>query len=284
MVSIAIGGLQTENLGDRSKITPKLIANQVMEDNNIENITAQGNTFPTYIIFEDDGVKVGVNVDLSIGEFGSYNGIYSEKGLEGKIAPEDLFEYEIINDGAIGATGMDSLSERTVKITGIRREYCNANSGDSNYEIKYDNDVIVKEGVLVVPYEVDGENILNGIQGEKYTVTEVSLKINSGDTWGHGHFPNVKTIIYPNTVEKLYADGDANGSGYNTTTVERIVLTNSLKEINGSVFDACSYLKNIVYNGVEYTSESKFKEALTSYGVKYNEDYLFGYFGTGLSD
>ena len=29
---------------------------------------------------------------------------------------------------------------------------------------------------------------------------------------------------------------------------------------------------------------SKFKEALTSYGVKYNEDYLFGYFGTGLSD
>ena len=59
MVSIAIGGLQTENLGDRSKITPELIANQVMEDNNIENVIAQGNTFPTYIIFEDDGVKMG---------------------------------------------------------------------------------------------------------------------------------------------------------------------------------------------------------------------------------
>ena len=284
MVSVAIGGLQTENLGDRSKITPELIANQVMEDNNIENVTAQGNTFPTYIIFEDDGVKVGVNIDLSVGEFGSYDGIYSEKGLEGKIAPEDLFEYEIVNDGAIGATVMDNLSERTVKITGIRREYCNANSGDSNYEIKYDNDVIVKEGVLVVPYEVDGENIPDGIQGEKYTVTEVSLKINSGNTWGHGHFPNVKTIIYPNTVEKLYANGDANNSTNITTTVERIVLTNNLNEINGSVFDACSYLKNIVYNGVEYTSESKFKEALTSYGVKYNENVLFGYWGSGLSD
>ena len=284
MVSIAIGGLQTENLGDRSKITPELIANQVMEDNNIENITAQGNTFPTYIIFEDDGVKVGVNVDLSIGEFGSYDGIYSEKGLEGKIAPEDLFEYEIINDGAIGATGMDSLSERTVKITGIKEEYCNVET-DSNYEIKYDNDVIVKEGVLVVPYEVDGKNIPDGIQGEKYTVTEVSLKINSGNSWENGHFPNVKTIIYPNTVEKLYANGSVPNYDTNaTTTVERIVLTNNLKEINGSVFDGCSYLKNIVYNGVEYTSESKFKEALTSYGVKYNENDLFGYLESGLSD
>ena len=284
MVSIAIGGLQTENLGDRSKITPELIANQVMEDNNIENITAQGNTFPTYIIFEDDGVKVGVNVDLSIGEFGSYDGIYNKQGLEGKIAPEDLFDYEIINDGAIGATGMDSLSERTVKITGIKEEYCNVET-DSNYEIKYDNDVIVKEGVLVVPYEVDGKNIPDGIQGEKYTVTEVSLKINSGNSWENGHFPNVKTIIYPNTVEKLYANGSVPNYDTNaTTTVERIVLTNNLKEINGSVFDGCSYLKNIVYNGVEYTSESKFKEALTSYGVKYNENDLFGYLESGLSD
>ena len=179
---------------------------------------------------------------------------------------------------------MDSLSERTVKITGIKEEYCNVET-DSNYEIKYDNDVIVKEGVLVVPYEVDGKNIPDGIQGEKYTVTEVSLKINSGNSWGNGHFPNVKTIIYPNTVEKLYANGSVPNYDTNaTTTVERIVLTNNLKEINGSVFDGCSYLKNIVYNGVEYTSESKFKEALTSYGVKYNENDLFGYLESGLSD
>ena len=143
----------------------------------------------------------------------------------------------------------------------------------------------MKQGILVLKYEADSKNIPDGIQGEKYTVTEVSLKINSGNSWENGHFPNVKTIIYPNTVEKLYANGSVPNYDTNaTTTVERIVLTNNLKEINGSVFDGCSYLKNIVYNGVEYTSESKFKEALTSYGVKYNENDLFGYLESGLSD
>ena len=115
MVSVAIGGLQTANLGDTSKITPEAIANQVMKDNNIENVVAEGSTFPTNIIFQDDGVKVGVDIDLSIGDNGSYDGIYSEEGLEGKIAPEDLFDYEIIDDGAVAATGMDSLPEKTVK-------------------------------------------------------------------------------------------------------------------------------------------------------------------------
>lgn len=52
MVSVAIGSLQTENLGDKSKITPQAIADQVNEENDRTDVTAEGSTFPTNIVFE----------------------------------------------------------------------------------------------------------------------------------------------------------------------------------------------------------------------------------------
>ena len=42
MVRLAITSLQTENLGDTSSITPEMVANKVMSENNIANVTAEG--------------------------------------------------------------------------------------------------------------------------------------------------------------------------------------------------------------------------------------------------
>ena len=56
---------------------------------------------------------------------GSYGGIYSEPGLEGKIAPTDLFEYEIINTGTTASTFAMDLPEKEAKITRINPKYCN---------------------------------------------------------------------------------------------------------------------------------------------------------------
>ena len=110
MVGLAIEALLTENLGDSSKITPEAIANQVMEDNSdVGNVRAEDSNFPTYIVFEENGIKVGVTSELKVGAFESYGGIYSEPGLEGKIAPQELFNYEPISDAEISATTYDNL-------------------------------------------------------------------------------------------------------------------------------------------------------------------------------
>ncbi|MCI7207255.1 MAG: hypothetical protein MSA15_14835, partial [Clostridium sp.] len=68
LVTLAIGALQSENLGDTSKITPEGIANQVNKDNNRTDVVAEGTSFPTNINFVNDGVKVHVNVDMTVGE------------------------------------------------------------------------------------------------------------------------------------------------------------------------------------------------------------------------
>ena len=258
MVSLAIGSLQTKNLGDRSQITPEAIANQVMEDNDIENVTAEGSEFPTNIIFEDDGIKVGVNLDFEVGEISSYDGIYSEPGLEGKIAPADLFDYEIIDDGAISATGMDSLPEKTVRITRIKPQYANGGGynpdtkehdlEDTNYGIKYDNDVITQESLLVIPYQVDGKYIPNGIEGELYTVTEVNIFVygysitDSGSEFFDYILPkNMEIIIFPNTIERM----NGYGTGEYNENLKKVVLSNQLKNIPESTFEGCVSLENI---------------------------------------
>ena len=207
MVSLAIGSLQTENLGDTSKITPQMVADQVNEENNRTDVTAEGSSFPTNIVFATEGRKVKVNLDFSIGETGSYDGIYNESGLEGKIAPQDLFNFEPIEGTAsstkVAATGDTTLPTKEAKITGIKPEYCNNNGynpetgtydlGDTNYEIQY-------EGItdtLVIPYQVE-------IDGEMYKVIEVNLSVSSG--YGSAS-PHIENIIFPNTVTEIYMSG-----------------------------------------------------------------------------
>ena len=264
MVTIAIGSLQTKSLGDTSKITPELIANQVMEDNNIKNVIAEGSEFPTNIIFVDDGVKVGVNINLSIGEIGSYDGIYSEEGLEGKIAPEDLFNYEVIDNAEVGATVYNNLPQKTVRITGIKAKYCNGygynpdtdefDLEDTNYEVKYDNDVITNEKTLVVPYQVDGKYITNGIDGEFYKVVEVNLTVRGGSS-GASSLPNIETIIYPNTVTKVMSSGQ--GNDFETKLQKRVILSENLKAIPDNFF-----------NGMENLMEINIPDSVTSIGYR----------------
>ena len=274
MVSVAIGGLQTVNLGDTSKITPESIANQVMKDNNIENVIAEESTFPTYIVFQDDGVKVWVEIDLSIGNNGSYDGIYSEEGLEEKIAPEDLFDYEIIDDGTVAATEIDNLSEKTARITRIKPEYCNGygynpdtqknDLEDTNYGINYDNDIIMNEKLLVIPYQVDGKYIPNGIEGELYTIEEVNINV-AGDYSGVSSFPDIETIIYPNTVKKIISDctstWEGGGAGGEYTN-RKIVLSNRITEIPYLFFANTPNLKNItIPDGVTKIDELAFQNS-----------------------
>ena len=254
MISVVIGGLQTENLGDTSKITPEAIANQVMKDNNIENVVAEGSTFPTNIIFQDDSVKVWVDIDLSIGDNGSYDGIYSEEGLEGKIAPEDLFNYEIIDDGEVAATGLDSLPEKTAMITGIKSEYCNGygynpetgenDLDNTHYEIKYDNDVITNEKTLVIPYQVDGKYIPEGIEGEMYKITVVNITVKGDANGGASSLPNIETIIYPNTVENIIGSGSDEASSP-TKKQKKIVLPINLTQIPSNFFRGMGKLEKI---------------------------------------
>lgn len=295
MVKLAIGSLQTKNLGDRSQITPDSIANQVMEDNDIENVTAEGSEFPTNIIFEDDGIKVGVNLDFEIGTIGSYDGIYSESGLEGKIAPEDLFDYEIIDDGALASTGMDSLPEKTVRITRIKPQYANGGGynpdtgkndlEDTNYEINYDNDVLTQESLLVIPYQVDGKYIPNGIEGELYKVTEVNIFVYGKEPYSDGYqMPRVETIIFPNTIEKMNGYGTYALSGYNNEVLKKVVLSNQLKNIPESTFEDCVSLENItipksVTNVGDYAFENTAWYEKQNDGCIYINNVLYSYKG-----
>ena len=271
MVSLAIGSLQTKNLGDRSKITPEAIANQVMEDNDIENVTAEGIEFPTNIVFADDGIKVGVNLNFEVGAIGSYDGIYSEPGLEGKIAPEELFDYEIIDDGDLASTEMNSLPEKTVRITRIKPEYCSGgeynietgiNYDDTNYEIRYDNDVITKESMLVVPYQIDGKYVNEGTEGEKYKVTEVNLSVAKENKVGTS-LPNIETIIYPNTVKKVLTNSETNFISTGSK-VKKVILPEELTELPGGFFDRSNNLVDIIIpEGVTELNANVFAECVS---------------------
>ena len=61
MVSLAIESLQIKNLGDTSKITPQMIAEQVNQENDRSDVSAEKSSFPTNILFEKDGLQVPYN-------------------------------------------------------------------------------------------------------------------------------------------------------------------------------------------------------------------------------
>ena len=165
----------------------------------------------------------------------SYDGLYSMAGLEGKIAPTDLFEF----DTTIGEVDpnilsqFDNLSNKAAKITRIKPEYCNVGGynpktgefelEDTNYEINY-------EGItdtLVIPYEVT-------IDGEKYTITDVDISIVDAEHFWEDKqcypFPSTETIVYPNTVSKVYYEYLENDF-YVYWGPNEVVLSKNLLEI-----------------------------------------------------
>ncbi len=158
----------------------------------------------------------------------SLDGIYSEGGVtEDQIAPNDLFEYEILNNTSQEGENTD-LPTKTAKITRIKEVYCNHRGarkdgddveveGDTNYEINYPGIT----DTLVIPYKVKLTNPDTGDE-ELYRITEVSLMFVSGYGDGYCTLPSIENIIYPNTVTEI---------GYNVLYDEIICAEHKLKRI-----------------------------------------------------
>ena len=252
LVDLAINSLIGENLGSTNGITPQMIAEEVNEMENRSDIYAEGNEFPTKIIFPEEGREVEVNLDSST----SVNEIYSEPGAEEQIAPTDLFNFEIIDSSA-----------KTAKILGIKSQYCNIGGfntetqkedlPDTNYRIKYSGIT----DTLVIPYQTE-------IDGEIYTITEVDLSIEQIDEFGttidkYSNLPNIETIIYPNTVTKVYSASDIRSS-YATSMnsiLKKIVLSENLKEIPRCFLAYAKNLKEVtIPKSVIYMSREVFRD------------------------
>ena len=257
IVRVAIGGIQAENLGDTSKITPQMVADQVNEENARDDVTAEETTFPTNIVFNDDGVKVPVEVTLRVGdaEDAPSNPNYSVSVDETKIAPKELFKIDILTEPKVAKVasttdGNISVSEQTkgtAKIAGIWPEYCNKGKyygwlGDTKVPEKDTQYKIEYPGItdsLIIPYEVE-------INGNIYTITEVDLRVRSpqynenfSNSKKHIGNPRIENLIFPNTVTKIYMFSSSN---YIT---KKIVLPENLTEICDNMFAGYEELLSI---------------------------------------
>ena len=172
--------------------------------------------------------------------------VYSEEGAEDNIAPADLFEYEIINDGSVASSYMQSLPTKTAKITGIKPEYIDRQSIDYvwYYKIKYDGIT----DVLVIPYQAELDENGNVTEnGEMYKITEVDLSIKGYKEWDYYYgssFPSIEKVIYPNTVEKIGSSENL-GDGHVLNQPSEIILSKNLISIGNYALYECSSLTNI---------------------------------------
>ena len=226
LVDLAVNSLIGENQGSTNGITPKMIANEVNEMENRSDVYAENTIlFPSKIIFPEEGRKVDVNLD----SIEVPDDIYSEPGAEEQIASTDLFNIEKIDETA-----------KTAKIARIKSEYCNIKGynpktnkndlTDTNYKINYPGIT----DTLVIPYQAE-------IDGEIYTITEVDLTIPEtyyGGGRSFANFPSIETIIYPNTVTKVYSTTfslDVSGINGNSQ-LKKIVLSEKLEKIPQGFF------------------------------------------------
>ena len=252
VTKLSINGLITDKLGDTSTITPEVLADRINKDYNRTDVTAEGSEFPTNMIFGKEGLKVPVDIKLSIGSAEkNVEGIYSADIDESKIAPQDLFNYEPISTGSnnkIASTGdMSSLPLKEARITGIKPQYCNGGGynkatdqkdfNDTNYKINY-------EGItdtLIVPYQVE-------IDGEMYRVTEVNLTV-TGKNWmftGNVGLPNIENIIYPDTVKKIIGIPNGDFGKYTEKSVlKTCILPSKITEIPEQLFKNSEELTEI---------------------------------------
>ena len=254
LVDLAVNSLIGENQGSTNGITPEMVAEEVNEMENREDIYAEGSTFPTNIIFPEEDRKVEVNLEQKEDLSEMYEVAVDEKDIapmdlfEKDIAPMDLFDYEITDEAETGALKLSSLPTKKVRITQIKEEYCNGfkygghENKDTNYEIMYKDEKI--SDTLVIPYKVDGKYVTGGIEGEMYLITEVQLFSSGQDGHGFGYsFPRVETVIYPNTVEEIY--GKTCGDRYYNETLKTVILPNKLKIIGENAFSGCYKLNNM---------------------------------------
>ena len=248
LVSVAIGSVIAKNNGSISGITPKMIADQINEDEKRSDVYAENETtFPTNIIFPKEGRKAEADIKSNTKFDIIDDSIYSADVSESDIAPKDLFDYQIVNSGETGSLTIDDLPQRTCKITRIKPEFCNNNGynpdtdmndyTDTHYEIIYNGNKI--SDTLVIPYQVDGKYIPNGIEGELYTVISACIYPSSGA--GSQGLPKVKKIIYPNTV--LEINGEL--GTMDNSTLQEVVLSANLNKISDDAFRSCSNLTSV---------------------------------------
>ena len=273
LVTVAINGLIAENSGDRSKITPEKIAEQVNKENNRDDVTAEGSTFPTNIIFNEEGRKVGVDIELGVTEEIKEE-IYSADVSEEDIAPTDIFLYEIIEGtGETASIEWDNLPTKEARIIGMNPKYCTGGfrteTGEiyenTNYEIVLENGTKISD-TLVVPYQVE-------IEGEMYKITEAC--IDAYGIYDNGIeylLPKVKTIIYPNTIKKI-----SGGSRINcdNDVLNKVVLPKELEVIGYNAFHNCRNLTSIeIPSSVTSIGDSVFKGTLWYNNQPEGEIYL----------
>ena len=255
LVTVAVNGLITEHQGDRSKITPDDIAEEVNKMEKRTDVTAEDSTFPTNILFQKEDRRVGVNIDLAVTKLVE-SGLYDVPVEESQIAPDDLFDYEIISNAEGASISFSNLPTKTARITGIKTKYCNnLYEGPEYNNPKYDDITYNEENIsstfyaiiyngkkisdtLVIPYQVE-------IDGEMYKITEVVLSVMKGDVLeisGGPHkagWPKVETIIFPNTVE------DIDGGDWGNGIIKKVILPKNLKKIDAHEFCHCFTLTDI---------------------------------------
>ena len=242
LVDLAVNSLMGKNTGNINEITPEMIAQEVNEMENRDDVYAEGSTFPTNIIFPEEERKVAVDLNGKV----ENDSMYDADVDETDIAPTDLFDYEIIDETA-----------KTAKITRIKPKYCNMdgyNPDTETYDLENTNGNIIYNGAisfdtLVVPYEVE-------IDGNIYKITEVQqlryAKVvihATGEPYIYIEFPqNLHTLIFPNTIEKIYMPNRMYGMSVfclENHKLETVVLSNNLNLIGDSAFSNCRALTNI---------------------------------------
>ena len=176
---------------------------------------------------------------------------YRAEVSEEDIAPIRIFNFEIIDEAETQEVSSIILPEemptKKVRINGLKKQYCTDPKGyktetgevyTTNYEIVLEDGSKITD-TLVIPYIVNGEDIDGGEPEEKYVVTEVNLATNCGR---YTYFPAVKTIIYPNTVEKISGGlvySSAAGKPIESASrLKNVILPNKLKEIGYRTFSS----------------------------------------------
>ena len=214
----------------------------------------------SYIVDTDGNVYVGSKEDI-------YDGDVTEED----IAPTEIFEYEIISDAETGATSFDSLPTKEARILRIKPEYCNkfdytSETGkeyeNTNYEIVLENGSKITD-TLVIPYQVE-------INGEMYKITEAKIMAAGYNYQGELSgfcFPKVKTIIFPNTIEKVVTI--ENDEAPTNTTISKIVLPKKLSSIETKMFFECQNLTDIeIPNSVTNIGEWAFRGCSSLTNIK----------------
>ena len=215
------------------------------------------------------------NTGGSTGETKNPN--YSVEVSDDDIAPAEVFLYEVIDENAKTAriTEMNpeycnsisrDISQTTDKkyaklntmMTDINIKK-NSNIGklalksastseDASFSATY-YDIVYNGKTLSDTLIVPDKKIINDVE---YTITEVCLSVRGCLDYGSKRltdiyfgWPNVKTIIFPNTVTKIYSMEDQSTYPDCNDTIEQIVLPKNLKIIGIQAFSRMVALKEI---------------------------------------